>query len=364
MKVLNIPFVSKPKAKTFTKWIAKYLIDENWKILEEWCELLEWTVFRWKILNKKSWVYYWLKFNKQKIKFRQKIMKDDKKDEELSIQKLKWVNKYFFDNLWTFLDHDTYITWSNPTWSDYDFRRTPYLIYGSNYNQFMFINFFKKLRKTKKLTKKLRFLSLEEIDLWKYFELFPSIQKDFLDFNKILFTALESNQENNETREIDNSSDVWEFIDLILSSDYKLELKDEKEKNTQRILKLRRIFKNRLREVKPTDHLFWKLPEDMCEAAHIFPVSEIKKLDLKYWYMIADENNWINLPTQFHKLYDSNKIYFDVGWNVVFTNDEYKDYLSEFFKWVWNYKILKNVLNEKRKKYICDYNKKVLRLNI
>gem|GEM_PF-2900613 len=29
----------------------------------------------------------------------------------------------------------------------------------------------------------------------------------------------------------------------------------------------------------------------MCEAAHIFPVSEIKKLDLKDWYMIADENN-------------------------------------------------------------------------
>jgi hypothetical protein len=29
----------------------------------------------------------------------------------------------------------------------------------------------------------------------------------------------------------------------------------------------------------------------MCEAAHIFPVYEIKKLDLEEWRMIADENN-------------------------------------------------------------------------
>jgi hypothetical protein len=102
---------------------------------------------------------------------------------------------------------------------------------------------------------------------------------------------LESNDINEETFKIDNSSDSKDYIELILSKEYKMEIKDEKEKNNERITKLRRIFKNKLRNTPPSDHLFRKFPEDMCEAAHIFHVSEIKKLDLKYWYMIADENN-------------------------------------------------------------------------
>lgn len=362
MKILNIPFISKPKAKSFTKWIAKYLIDENWRVLEEWCELLEWTEIRWKELNKKSWEYYWLDFDKKKILFRKKLMFDDTKNEKLSKEKLNFINNYFYENLWTILDHDSYLTWSNPTWSDYDFKRTPYLIYSWIYNQFMFINFFKRLRISKRLTKKLRFWKYEEISLWKYFELFPLIYEKFYDFNKELFTALNSDEINDETFKIDNWKENKEYIDLILSPEYKIEIKDEKEKNNERITKLRRIFKNKLRNTPPSDHLFRKFPEDMCEAAHIFPVSEIKKLDLKYWYMIADENNWLNLPKQVHDLYDNYKIYFDENWKVIFTNNKYEDLLKQMF-WNNSYGILKDLLNEKRKDYIKKYNNEVLKVN-
>lgn len=361
MKILNIPFISKPKAKSFTKWIAKYLIDENWNVLEEWCELLEWTEIRWKELNKKSWEYYWLDFNKKKILFRKKIMFDDTKSEKLSEEKLKDINEYFYKNLWTILDHDTYLTWSNPTGSEYNFKRTPYLIYSWIYNQFMFINFFKKLRVSTRLTKKLRFWKYEEINLWKYFELFPLIYEKFYDFNKELFTALNSDEVNDETFKIDNWKENKEYIDLILSPEYEIQKNiSEEQRNEKRVQTLRRIFKNRMRWIKPSDHLLWEYPEDMCESAHIFPVSEIKKLNIEKWYMIADENNGINIPTQFHKLYDNNKIYFDEkNGKIHFTNEIYRDHLKKLFSQN-EYQILENLLNNKRKNYIEMYNKKFI----
>ena len=47
MKILKIPFISKPKAETKSKWFAKYLFDEeNWSILEQWCELIESKLWR------------------------------------------------------------------------------------------------------------------------------------------------------------------------------------------------------------------------------------------------------------------------------------------------------------------------------
>lgn len=354
MKILNIPFISKPKAKTFTKWIAKYVFNEKWEIIDEWCEILYGTEIRWK-------TNYWNKFDKKVIEFRKVLMKDDSKSFLLSKKEIDILNIHFFKNLKTVLNHDKYITWSNPAWSDYDFKRTPYIIFWWKYNQFMFINFFKKLRnKDKNYSRNNNF---PEINLEEYFKIFPKINKDFNDFNKIIFTALESEEINNETFEIDNS-DVWkEIVDLIISPNYKLDLNDEKEKNELRVSKLRRIFKNRLRKIKPTDHLFWELPESMCEAAHIYPVSQIKKLDLKNWYMIADENNWINLPKQIHDLYDDFKIYFDLNWEIHFTNEEYKKYLKIMFNNNWNYKIIKNVLNEKRKNYIYKYNREVLRIS-
>jgi len=353
MKILNIPFISKPKAKSFTKAIAKYVINDYWFIIDEWCQLLEWTEFRWKST-------YWNKFDKKVIDFRKEIMEDYKNNEFLTKDKLEKVNLYFYKNLKTILNHDKFTTWSNPSWSDFNIKRTPYIIYTWKYNQYMFINFFKNYRV--KQEKYIRKNNLEEIDLEQYLNLFPEIKVKFNDFNKILFTALESNEENEETLKIDTSNEIWDFIDLIISENYKIDLKDEKEKNELRISKLRRIFKNRLKLVKPTDHLFWKLPEDMCEAAHIFPVSEIKKLDLKDWYMIADENNWINLPTQFHKLYDNNKIYFNENWEVLFTNIEYKEHLWIIFCWFEKYQIIENILNEKRKNYIHKYNKKILKI--
>jgi len=353
MKILNIPFISKPKSISKTIWIAKYLIDDNWQVLDEWCELLEWTEFRWK-------ESYWNHFDKKVINFRKGIMLNDAKNEKLTSDKLKQVNNYFFKNLKTILNHDSFTTWSNPTWSDYDFRRTPYLIYGWNYNQFMFINFFKKLRKKWKIKADLRYFTYEEIDLENYLETFKDIKNDFLDFNKVLLMALEST-DINETKEIDNREDIKWIVDMVLSPEYEIQKNiSEPERNEKRVQTLRRIFKNRLRSIPPSDHLFWELPEDMCEAAHIFPVSEIKKLDIQYWYMIADENNGLNLPTQIHKLYDSNKIYFDQNWWLNFTNEEYKKHLSIMFNFNWNYKIINSILNEKRKSYINRYNKEVL----
>lgn len=181
-----------------------------------------------------------------------------------------------------------------------------------------------------------------------------------MDFNKILFTSITSEEINSETQEIDNKYKN-DIIENILDENFMIWENPEiiKEK---RISILRRIFKNRLRNIKPTDHLFWKLPEDMCEAAHIFPVSEIKKLDLEKWKMIADENNWLNLPIQIHKLYDSKKIFFDENWEVIFTNEIFKNSLSFMFSNKENCKIIKDILTEKRKKYIKMYNKKFLNL--
>ena len=74
--------------------------------------------------------------------------------------------------------------------------------------------------------------------------------------------------------------------------------------------------------------------------------------------MIADENNWLNLPIQIHRLYDSKKIIFNENWEVIFLNKKYKEYLSEIF----NFKKLnlqKSILNKERKKYIEMYNEKL-----
>lgn len=353
MKILKIPFISKPKAKSKSIWFAKFLFDEkNWQILEQWCELLEWSQFRWKTLNKKSWEYYWLEFDKDIINFRKKFMENDLITETLSKEKLEIVNKYFFENLTTFFNFDKYSTWSNPTWSDHNLIRSPYIIFGWKYNQFLFINFFKTKKRLK--TNLRKSWNFEEIDLEKYFEIFPEIYKNFMDFNKILFTSITSEEENSETQEIDNKYKN-EIIEKILDENFMIWETPEiiKEK---RISILRRIFKNRLRNIKPTDHLFWKLPEDMCEAAHIFPVSEIKKFDLEKWKMIADENNWLNLPIQIHKLYDSKKIFFDENWEVIFSNEIYKESLDFMFSWNKNYKILKNILTKNRKNFIKMYN--------
>ena len=359
MKILKIPFISRPKAKSKSIWFAKFLFDEEtWKILEQWCELLEWSQFRWKTL--KNWEYYWLKFDKNVINFRKNIMENDLITETLSKEKLDIVNKYFFENLTTFFNFDKYTTWSNWSWSDYNKIRSPYIIFWWKYNQFLFVNFFKELKIKEILKTDLRkSWFFEEIGLEKYFELFPKIWEKFFDFNKILFTSLNSEEENSETEKIDLSNKKDYLIDLILDKNYMIWENEEKIKE-KRISILRRIFKTRLRRTKPSDHLFWKLPEDMCEWAHIFPVSEIKKLDLEKWKMIADENNWLNLPTQIHKLYDSNKIYFSENWEIIFLNEEYKNYLKIMFSEDKNYKILENILNEKRKNYIKMYNQKFI----
>lgn len=76
--------------------------------------------------------------------------------------------------------------------------------------------------------------------------------------------------------------------------------------------------------------------------------------------MIADENNWFNLPTQFHKLYDSNKIFFDENWIIHFTNEEYKKHLEIMFSYNKEYKVLDILLNSRRKDYIRKYNHKIL----
>ncbi len=357
MKLLNIPFISKPKAKSFTKWIAKYLINENnWKVEDEWVELLEWTEFRGK-------EKYWEKFNKNIIEFRKKIMYDDRINEKLSGCKLKEVNSFFLKNIKTVLSHDSYTTWSNPSWSESNIKGTPYLIYWWKYNQFMFINFFKILRTSlswKKIDRNMN--DIQTISLEEYLNLYSDIKQNFNDFNKILYTALESDELNDETLNIDNSPESKDYINLVLSDNYKLSIEDEEEKNKQRISRLRRIFKNRLRNIKPSDHLFWQLPEDMCEAAHIYPVSAIKKMDKQNWYMIADENNWINLPIQIHKLYDSNKIYFNEKWEIIFTNKHYKDYLTTIFCNISESKLKDNILNNQRINYIKKYNKELLKL--
>ncbi len=348
MYILNIPFTSRPKAKILTKWIAKYIINNEWFIVDEYVELLEWSQFQWK-------EKYWLKFDKNVIDFRKNFMDNFMKTEDLSHKKLDIINKYFLNNLTTILNHDKFTTWSNPSWSDYDIRKTSYIIYWWEYNQFLFINFFKNLRIKNK--ENFRSKKLQNIELNKYLELFPKIKDDFIKFNEVLFKALNSDNET-ETEKIDNSEDIKRIIDFILSTNYKLELKNEDEKNNQRILKLRRIFKNRLNLVKPSDHLFWKLPADMCEWAHIFPVSEIKKLPIEKWEMIADENNWLSLPIQIHKLYDSYKIHFNENWEIIFTNIEYKKHLLEIFKENYlNSKIPNHLLNKERKNYINMYNK-------
>lgn len=358
MKILKIPFISKPKAKSKIKWFAKYLFNENsWKILEQWCELLEWSEFRGKSLNKKSWEYYWLKFDKNCVNFRKKIMNNDLQTEILSKEKLKTINIYFFENLTTFLNFDKYATWSNPSWSEKDKIRSPYIIFWWKYNQFLFINFFKKFQKWRGKTNLRKFWIFEEIDLEEYFKLFPKIWKDFFEFNKILFTALNSEEENKETEKIDLWQEKDDLIDLILDENYMIWEKEDRIKE-KRVSILRRIFKSRLKLVKPSDHLFWELPEDMCEAAHIFPVSEIKKLDLEKWKMIADENNWINLPIQIHKLYDSKKIYFSEFWEIIFSNEIYKKHLWFIFSENKKYKILEKILNKERKKFIKMYNQK------
>ena len=194
------------------------------------------------------------------------------------------------------------------------------------------------------------------LSFWRN-KLFPEIWNKFFEFNKILFTALNSEEENLETEEIDLREEKNDLINLILDENYMI-WENEEKRREKRISILRRIFKSRLKSLKYSDHIYWKLPQDMCEAAHIFPVYEIKKLDLEEWRMIADENNWLNLPIQIHRLYDSKKIIFNENWEVIFLNKKYKEYLSEIF----NFKKLnlqKSILNKERKKYIEMYNEKL-----
>lgn len=112
-----------------------------------------------------------------------------------------------------------------------------------------------------------------------------------------------------------------------------------------------------MRKFEETDQIFWKLSESMCEAAHIFPVYKIRKLDIKKWEMIADNNNWLNLPIQIHKMYDKNFIHFNNNWDIIFNNLEYKKQLSEIFCFKKLKITTKNF--DKKRKYINLYNTKI-----
>lgn len=358
MYLLNILYKSKPWARLSIFWTAKYIINKNWKIIQEWAELIEWSKFKWK-------EKYWKKFNKEVINFRRKIVGNNTNNFLLWTNELKEINKYFKENLTTFLNHDKYTTWSNPSWSDYDFRKTPYLINWWKYNQLMFTNFFKKLREknSTKIISELRETSFKEISLEKYFEFFPNLEKEFNKKNKSLQLVLIS-EEQSETLDIDINlkSDLKndDYIKLILDDSYlqnKNKTKIEIDKKRESVL--RRIFKNRMRKFEEVDQIFWKLSESMCEGAHIFPVSKIKEKPINEWYMIADNDNWLNLPIQIHKMYDKHFIYFSNNWDIKYNNIEFEKELWEIFcikKWL---RIKAKNFNKKIK-YIKLYNKKIL----
>ena len=161
-----------------------------------------------------------------------------------------------------------------------------------------------------------------------------------------------------ETENIDTSKETIDYIKLILDDSY---LQDRylswEEINEKRIRVLRRIFKNRMRKIEEEDHFFWKLSESMCEAAHIFPVYEIKKLPIEQWYMIADNNNWLNLPIQIHKMYDKHFVHFNESKNMVYNNPLYESQLKLIFNFSINHKlIVKNF--DKKIPYIKMYNTK------
>lgn len=350
MYLLKISYKSKPSSKLPIFWIAIYIVNKNWEIIQEWAELLEWTKFKWK-------EKYGEKFDKEVISFRKEITWSNINNFLLWTNDLKRINTLFKKYLTTFLNHDKYTTWSNPSWSDYDLRKTPYLIYWWKYNQLMFANFFKGLRvkNSMKVDLKLRNNNLEEISLEKYFSLFPLIEKIFLEKNKPLQLALNSENED-ETLEIDTSDESNDYIKLILDEWYLKDEKLEKEViNDKRILILRRIFKNRMRKFEENDNIFWKLSESMCEAAHIFPVYKIKEKNISDWYMIADNNNWLNLPIQIHKMYDKGFIKFNKTWEVIYNNKEYEEQISEIFS-IKNWLKIKSKNFHKKIKYIDMYN--------
>lgn len=354
--LLKIPYRSKPLAKLPIFWVANYLINEKGKVIQEWAELKEWTKFKWK-------EKYWEKFDKKVVKIREKIIWNTINDFLLWTNELNKINKYFKENLRTFLNHDKYTTWSNPTWSDYDFRKTPYLINWWKYNQLMFVNFFKELREenSTKIILELRELeNYQNISLEKYFEIFPHFKEEFNIKNKSLQLILTSENEN-ETVDIDINlkKDLKndDYIKLILDKDYLInENKSEIEINKKRELILRRIFKNRMRKFEETDQIFWKLPESMCEWAHIYPVSKIKEKSINEWYMIADNNNWLNLPIQIHKMYDKHFIYFDNNWEIKYNNPEFEKQLWLIFCFKNGLKIKAKSFNKKLR-YINMYNK-------
>jgi len=352
MYLLKIPYKSKPWSKLLVYWIANYIIDDNWIVLQERAELKNWTQFRWK------WWKYWKKFNKEVIRIREQIWWNYDKDIFLWKEQIEKFNIYFKNNLTTFLNHDKYITWSNPTWSDYDLRKTPYLIDWWKYNQLMFVNFFKKLRlrNYKKIDIWLRNSNLKIIYLDEYFILFPNIKGSFLEKNKPLQLALTSENEDINLN-MDVSKESEELIKLILDESYlKEKMISEQERDNKRINVLRRIFKNRMRKLEETDHIFWRLNESMCEAAHIYPVNKIRKRPIEDWYMIADNNNWLNLPIQIHKMYDKYFIYFDSNGNIRYLNPSYKEQLKILFN-INNNLNIKSKNFSKKLKYIKMYNK-------
>ena len=104
MYSLNIPYKSKPGSKLPIFGVAKYIINSEWKVLQEYCELKEGSKFKWKNINK-FWKYYGLDFQKSKqkiIDFRKQMMSDDTSDYLLSTNDLKIINKEFFEHLSTF----------------------------------------------------------------------------------------------------------------------------------------------------------------------------------------------------------------------------------------------------------------------
>ncbi len=355
MYLLLIPFVSKPKAKNFTNAIAKYIIDNEWCVIQERVELLEWTQIRGK-------TKYWTCFDKHIIQLRKKILEDDTKTRKLFKRELNIINQYFLENLSTVLNHDKLITWSNPTWSDCDIRRSPYMIYGWKYNQLMFINFFKRKRKNKKLKVnfELRKTKIKKINLDKYFDLFPKNKAEFDSFNETLFLIL--NKDNIDYKLNIDDKDYNSIISRILDETYCVDIFDESEKDEKRVIALRNIFKNRMRKYK-TDHIFWVLSIVMCEAAHIYPVSEIKKEEKTKWYKIADPNNWLYLPVWLHKMYDKHLIYFDENtWEINYVNDDLFRDINKVYRLDRWWSITQSIFNEDMKRYIKDYNRTILKM--
>lgn len=279
------------------------------------------------------------------------------------------VNSFIFRKMDTALNAEKVITGSNPTGSESEFKKSPFLIkpniHSKENNKYIyFINAIKRIRiRDSNIRKEIRnkFSSLDQLK--SYFKIISINQ--LLEENNIFKNSLElvNNiySEKNTKEELSYIEDLKKENHNFDNEVKKLILEFNEKLITSKTLirKLRNIFRQRLL-LEAKEKGFKEFCNDKnielydTQASHIISVSKIKNSKNPNYYLISDKDNGLLLSPNHHSLFDKNRITFNKNGNLIILDENYDRLKLELDTKVLNGERSKNLEERNMKIFIND----------